>query len=155
MEKTKALLEACEQRLRAHCEVNSLIKAGIMSKKDAKKALRMVDDEYKAIALGWTERLPTGQTVQEDGEDVRYEVVQTTNLKTPWPCADVKECKMVCTFELFKMGVASMKAAVMTKTLFVEGWVELDDRTRGHPGGAGQAKRGYVDWAFVDGTGLR
>ena len=76
-------------------------------------------------------------------------------VKVPWPCSDLAQCIQVETYSTFWQGIASVRKAFVEKTLFSDGFMDPDERTRGQPGGAGQSTRGYVDWAFTDMRGLR
>ena len=129
-------------------QLKFLVDNKMLTKLNYKISVKAAKAAYISATRGTPLNAIVDTTVQADRTD-------DVPLKIPWPCSDMTKCIEVQQYENWWQGVDAVKEAYTKKTLFVGGWVVPDERTKGQPGGAGQSSRGYLDWCFADGRGLR
>ena len=93
----------------------------------------------------------------EDDElnDLEHEV--SKQVKVPWPCGNLQACKEAEAYTTFEAGRDAMEVAWNNNTLFhgQESSAAFATARSHNPKGSGVTRRGYLDWEFTDGSGLR
>ena len=92
---------------------------------------------------------------EDESNDLEHDV--SKHVKVPWPCGILQACKEAESYTTFEAGRDAMEAAWNNNTLFPgqESSAAFATSRSHNPKGSGVTKRGYLDWEFTDGSGLR
>ena len=144
-------------------EIQSLVKDKLITKKQGRQMAAQAQAACAKLLAGGVapaavaEGVPGGEDVEEKSTQPHFNLPSKQN-KNSWPCSDVDLCDEAEHYSTYAAGFIAVAKAWGEDTLLPglgNTKAQVAPGRKHGPAGAGDRGRGYVDYEFLDGNGMR